>query len=106
MRPAGEFGQALVDALRAVYGRHKLPTRGRPPTKEVIVTVLRTGAWPWLSLAAVLVVVGLLVVEGTVGTIILACGFIALLGAGIRLISRDDPTPPEERRVPAGHSGA
>jgi hypothetical protein len=66
------------------------------------VTVLKTGAWPWLVLAAVLVVVGLLVVEGTAGTIILACGFIALFGAGIKLISRNDPTPPEERRVPVG----
>jgi hypothetical protein len=27
------------------------------------------------------------------------------LGAGIKLISRNDPTPPEERRLPAGHSG-
>jgi hypothetical protein len=69
------------------------------------VTVLKTGAWPWLIPAAVLLVVGLVVVEGTAGTIILACGFIALLGAGIRLISRNDPTPPEERRVPAGRSG-
>lgn len=69
------------------------------------MTVLKTGAWPWLILAAVLVVVGLLVVEGTAGTIILACGFLALLGAGIRLISRNDPAPREEPRVPAGHSG-
>jgi hypothetical protein len=106
MRPADESDQSLVGALRAVYGRHKLSARGRAPTQEVIVTVLNTGAWPWLILAAVLILVGLLVVEGTAGTIILACGFIALLGAGIRLISRNDPTPPEERRVPAGHSGA
>jgi hypothetical protein len=70
------------------------------------VSVLKNSAWPWLILAAVLVVVGLLVVvDGTAGTIILACGFIALLGAGIKLISRNDPTPPEERRLPAGHSG-
>jgi hypothetical protein len=57
-------------------------------------------------LAAVLLVVGLVVVEGTAGTIILACGFIALFGAGIKLISRNEPAPQEERRVPAGHSGA
>jgi hypothetical protein len=69
------------------------------------VAVLKTGAWPWLILAAVLIVVGLLVVEGAAGTIIFACGFLALLGAGIRLISRNDPTPREEGRVPAGHSG-
>jgi hypothetical protein len=55
------------------------------------VAVLKTGAWPWLIVAAVLIVVGLLVVEGAAGTIILACGFLALLGAGIRLISRNDP---------------
>jgi hypothetical protein len=69
------------------------------------VAVLKTGAWPWLILAAMLIVVGLLVVEGTAGTIILACGFLALLGAGIRLISTNDPAPREEGRVPAGHSG-
>ena len=67
------------------------------------MTVLKTGAWPWLIAAVVLLVVGL-VVGGTAGTIVLAVGFLALLGAGIRLISRDDPPPPEGR-VPAGHSG-
>ncbi len=67
------------------------------------MTVLRTGAWPWLIVAVVLVVVGL-VAGSTAGTIVLAVGFIALLGAGIRLISRNDPPPPEGR-VPAGHSG-
>jgi hypothetical protein len=67
------------------------------------MTVLKTGPWPWLIVAVVLIVVGL-VVEGTAGTIVLACGFLALLGAGIRLISRDEPPPPEGR-VPAGHSG-
>ena len=67
------------------------------------MTVLRTGPWPWLIVAVVLIVVGL-VVQGTAGTIVLACGFLALLGAGIRLISRNDPPPPEGR-VPAGHSG-
>ena len=69
------------------------------------MTVLKNAAWPWLMLAAVLVVVGIVVVDGTAGTIILACGFIALFGAGIRLITRNDPAPREERRVPAGHSG-
>ena len=69
------------------------------------MTVLKTGAWLWLMLAAVLLVAGLFVVEGTAGTILLACGFLALFGAGIRLITRNDPTPREERRVPAGHSG-
>ena len=81
------------------------PTRGKLPTREVVVTVLKNSAWPWLMLAALLVVVGLVVVDGAAGSIILACGFIALFGAGIKLISRNDPTPPEERRVPAGHSG-
>jgi hypothetical protein len=56
-------------------------------------------------LAAVLIVVGLLVVEGTAGTIILACGFLALLAAGIRLISTNDPAPREKGRVSAGHPG-
>jgi hypothetical protein len=68
------------------------------------MTVLKTGPWPWLIVAVVLLAVALFVVEGTAGTIILACGFLALLGAGIRLISRNDPPPPEGR-VPAGHSG-
>jgi len=68
------------------------------------MTVLKTGPWTWLIVAVVLLAVALFVVEGTAGTIILACGFLALLGAGIRLISRNDPPPPEGR-VPAGHSG-
>lgn len=78
---------------------------GKLPIREVVVTFLKNSAWPWLMLAALLVVVGLVVVDGAAGSIILACGFIALFGAGIKLISRNDPTPPEERRVPAGHSG-
>ena len=65
--------------------------------------------------ATTTLVVGLVVVDGAAGSIILACGFIALFGAGIKLISRNDPTPPDgvdalgrdqvERRLPAGHSG-
>jgi hypothetical protein len=69
------------------------------------VTILKHAARPWLVFAVVLLVVGV-VVDRAAGTIILACGFIVLFGAGIRLISRNDPAPPEERRVPAGHSGA
>ena len=95
----------MQPAHRAVYGRRKLPARGKLPIREVFVTVLKYSVWPWLMLAALLVVVGLVVVDGAAGSIILACGFIALFGAGIKLISRNDPTPPEERRVPAGHSG-
>ena len=68
------------------------------------MAVLKT-AWPWLIVAAVLIIVGVVALDGGAGTIVLACGFIALLGAGIRLISRNDSTPPEEPRVPAGHSG-
>jgi hypothetical protein len=68
------------------------------------MAVLRT-AWLWLIVAVLLIVVGVVVLDGSAGTIVLACGFIALFGAGIRLISRNDSTPPEERRVPAGHSG-
>ena len=59
----------------------------------------------WLLLAAVLIVLALFVVGGTAGTLLLACGFVALFGAGVRLISRDDAAPADERRVPAGHSG-
>jgi hypothetical protein len=69
------------------------------------VTVLKTGPWPWLFVAVVLVAVGLFAVNGTAGTIILACGLVALFGTAIRLISRNDPPPPEGR-LPAGHSGA
>jgi hypothetical protein len=59
----------------------------------------------WLVLAVLLIVVGLVAVDGTAGAIILACGFVALFGAGIRLISRNDERPREEPRLPAGHSG-
>ena len=38
-------------------------------------------------------------------TILLSCGFVALYGVAIRFISRNDPAPQEERRVPAGRSG-
>ena len=96
--------RTVAGTHRAVYGRRKLPARGKLPIREVFVTVLKYSVWPWLMLAALLVVVGL-VVDGAAGSIILACGFIALFGAGIKLISRNDPTPPEERRVPVGHSG-
>jgi hypothetical protein len=68
------------------------------------VTAFKTGTGPWLIAATVLIALGVFV-EGAAGSIALACGFIALLGAAIRFISRNDPTPPEERRVPAGHSG-
>ena len=37
--------------------------------------------------------------------IAIAGGLLALYGAAIRFISRNDPTPPETRRVPAAHSG-
>jgi hypothetical protein len=40
-----------------------------------------------------------------VTAVILACVFLALYGAAIRFISRNDPAPREERRVPAGRSG-
>ena len=69
------------------------------------MAVLKTGVWPWLIVAVVLIVVGVVALDGTAGTIVLACCFIALLGAGIRLITRNEPTRPEEPRVPAGHSG-
>ena len=59
----------------------------------------------WLVLAVVLLALGFFVVDGGVGTILLAAGFIALFGAGVRLISRNEPARPEEPRLPAGHSG-
>jgi len=37
--------------------------------------------------------------------IAIAGGLLALYGGAIRFISRKDPTPRDERRVPAGHSG-
>jgi hypothetical protein len=40
-----------------------------------------------------------------VSAIAIGIGFLALYGAGIRFITRKDPTPREERRVPAGRSG-
>jgi hypothetical protein len=69
------------------------------------VRILKTGAWPWLVLATALIVLGRFAIEGTAGSIVLAGGFLAVFGACIRFISRNDPTPAEERRVPAGHSG-
>jgi len=59
----------------------------------------------WLVLAVVLLALGFVVVDGGAATILLAAGFIALFGAGIRLISRNEPARPEEPRLPAGHSG-
>lgn len=70
------------------------------------MTVFKIGARPWLMLAAVLIAVGVFAVRGSAGSIILACGFLALFGAGIRMISRDDPALSGKRRIPAGHSGA
>ena len=59
----------------------------------------------WLVLAVVLLALGFFVVDGGAAPILLAAGFIALFGAGIRLISRNEPARPEEPRLPAGHSG-
>ena len=64
-----------------------------------------SGAWPWLALGLVLSAVGLVVLDGAAGAIVLAVGLLLIFGAGVRVISRNDPTPPEERRVPAGRSG-
>ena len=58
-----------------------------------------------LILAAVLVVLGLFVLPGAAGSIVLACGFVALFGIGVRVISGNDPAAREEPRLPAGHSG-
>jgi hypothetical protein len=58
---------------------------GRRSDQEVCMAVLKAGAWPWLIVGVVLIVIGAVVLDGGVGTIVLACGLIALLGAGIRL---------------------
>jgi uncharacterized membrane protein len=59
----------------------------------------------WLVLAVVLLALGFFVVDGGAATLLLAAGFIALFGAGIRFITRNEPARPEEPRLPAGHSG-
>jgi hypothetical protein len=66
---------------------------------------MRSGIWAWLLPAVVLIALGLFVVGGVAGTIVLACGCLALFGAGVYRLHKDDPRPPEERRLPAGHSG-
>ncbi len=58
-----------------------------------------------LLITVVLVALGLYVVPGAAGSIVLAFGFVGLFGVAVRAISRNDETPREERRVPAGHSG-
>ena len=66
----------------------------------------------WLVLAVVLLALGFFVVGGGAGTLLLACGFIALFGAGVRLITRNEPARQDDDqlgrdqpRLPAGHSG-
>ncbi|HET9740901.1 MAG TPA: hypothetical protein VFP78_22510 [Solirubrobacteraceae bacterium] len=66
---------------------------------------LKSSAWPWFVLGVVLVVIGLVVLDGAGGAIVLAVGLLAIFGAGVRVISRNDSTPPDDRRVPAGRSG-
>jgi VIT1/CCC1 family predicted Fe2+/Mn2+ transporter len=72
---------------------------------EANVTTVKTGASPWLAAAALLIGLGLVAIEGAAASIILAAGFLALFGAAIRVISRNEPTRPAGRRIPAGHSG-
>ena len=74
--------------------------------KEVVVAGFRR--WRMVVvfvLGLVLVLTGLLVVEGSAGSILLAVGLILAFGAGLRLVTKGDSGPPDERRVPAGHSG-
>ena len=62
----------------------------------------------WLVLAVVLLALGFFVVGGGAGTILLAAGFIALFGAGIRLISRNETAArgaPAPRRSLGGLTG-
>jgi hypothetical protein len=69
------------------------------------MSALKIGAWSWFLLGVVLSAVGLVVLDGAVGAIVLAVGLLTIFGAGVRFITRDEPGPPDERRVPAGHSG-
>lgn len=69
------------------------------------MTAPNTRLWLWLAPAIVLILLGLFGIPGTAGVILLACGCLALFGAAVHIISRNDPTSPDERRVPAGHSG-
>src|SRR4051794_34236214 len=89
-------GTPMAAARREVHGRRKLPTR------EAAYSAGRRDrpqeqAWPWLMLAAVLVLVALIVVDGTAGTIIR----LRLHGPPRRgLIGRNDPAPPRETSRP------
>jgi hypothetical protein len=67
--------------------------------------VLKSRVWPWLVLGVVLSVIGLVLLDGAAGAIVLAVGLLAVFGAGVRFISRNDSGPPDDRRVPAGRSG-
>jgi hypothetical protein len=67
--------------------------------------VLKSSAWPWFLLGVVLAIIGLVVLDGAAGAIVLAVGLLAIFGAGVRAISRNDSGPPDDRRVPAGRSG-
>jgi hypothetical protein len=67
--------------------------------------MLKTRVWPWLVLGVVLSVIGLVLLDGAAGAIVLAVGLLAVFGAGVRFISRNDSGPPDDRRVPAGRSG-
>jgi hypothetical protein len=64
--------------------------------------MLKSSAWPWFLLGVVLSVIGLVVLDGAAGAIVLAVGLLAIFGAGVRFISRNDSRPPDDRRVPAG----
>lgn len=67
--------------------------------------VLKSSAWPWLVLGVVLAIIGLVMLDGAAGAIVLAVGLLAIFGALVRVISRNDSGPPDDRRVPAGRSG-
>jgi hypothetical protein len=71
----------------------------------VDVAVLRRWAWVVLfALGAILALLGLVVVDGSGGSIVLALGLLAIFGGAVRFISRGE-TGRNEPRVPAGHSG-
>jgi hypothetical protein len=78
----------------------------RSQRREDAVDVLRSRSWLLVGVVgAVLLLVALLVLDGAAGAIVLAFGLLAIFGAAVRVISRGDSRQPDERRVPAGHSG-
>lgn len=73
--------------------------------EKVVTRAKQARVWPWFAVSIALIVVAMLILSGGASTIMLAVGFLGLFGAFVRLISRKDERPRDDRRVPAGHSG-